>query len=82
MERHLRGVRLRRLALAADAAKKAWEDARTVRDDEIEAADVEDQWTLRQIADDTGLHPAHVHRVVSARTATRQARLAHAAGLA
>jgi hypothetical protein len=81
VERPLRQQRLRRLALAAAAAKRAWVDACTARDDEIEAADNEDRWSLREIADHTGLHHGSVARIVATRTAERQARLAAAVGV-
>ncbi|OLE29607.1 MAG: hypothetical protein AUG44_03405 [Actinobacteria bacterium 13_1_20CM_3_71_11] len=66
--------------MAADNAEKAWADARTARDAEIEAADV-DGASIRRIAREAGLSPSHVDRIVARRTAARQDRLLTATGL-
>ncbi len=76
-----RAARLRALTVAADNARHAWDDARTARDQEIEAADLDGE-SIRGIARASGLSPGYVDRLVAARTATRQERLLEAGGLA
>ena len=64
--------RRRRLAAAARKSREVYEDDRETRDREIEAADQEGV-PVREIARDMDLAPGHVHKVILARTAARQA---------
>ena len=73
--------RVRRLALAAQRSHAVWEVDREARDAAIEDADL-DGFSLREIADLTGLTSQRVHQVVLERTAARQHRLAKKVGLA
>ena len=72
--------RLRRLGAAVRTTEEVAADARAARDDAIEEADLAGLG-IRQIAKDTGLSPARVEAIVTARTAERQARQRRAAGL-
>lgn len=64
--------RLRRLAAAARESDKVAATDRQARDAEIEEAD-QQGWGIREIARATGLSPGHVQRIVTTRTAARQA---------
>lgn len=71
--------KLGRLGRAAAAAEDWAADAREARDQAIEQADL-DGWSVREIADASGLSRPRVHQVVIARTAARQARATRPAG--
>jgi ParB-like chromosome segregation protein Spo0J len=66
------GERLRRLSVAANTSRQLAGDDREARDRAIEEAD-QAGMSVREIARATGLAPGHVHRIITARAAARQA---------
>lgn len=62
-----RGIRLRRLAAAADRSKQAYEDDLRSLHAEIRAAEQEKR-PVRWIAHQIGLSVAHTHRIMCALT--------------
>lgn len=59
-----RGIRLRRLAAAERASREAHEDDVTALHSECRAAET-DGWSVRDIARNIKMSPAHTHRIMA-----------------
>lgn len=59
-----RGIRLRRLAAAVRASEEALEDDVLALHRECQEAEQE-RWSVRDIARNIGLSPAHTHRIMA-----------------
>lgn len=62
-----RGLRLRRLAAAERASREAHEDDVSALHSECKAAESEG-WSVREIARNIKMSPAHTHRIMSGLT--------------